>query len=69
MHITLDPVSEAIVHVMRMNDYGVDISQEAETFHAVATHPDGERHAAEGADLYPTICALAEKAGIDLEDG
>ncbi len=69
MLVSLDPVSQAIVHVMRMNDYAVDVTQEGETYHAVATHPDGERYAAEGAELYPTICALAEKVGIDLEDG
>ena len=66
MLVSLDPVSEAIVHVMRMNDYQVEVTQEGETYGATATHPDGERHAAEGADLYLTICALAEKVGVEL---
>ncbi len=68
MVVSLDPVSEAIVHVMRTNDYAVDVTQEAETYHAVARHPDGRTHSADGPDLYLTIWALAEKAGIDLED-
>ena len=67
MLVSLDPVSEAIVHVMRTNDYAVDVTQEGETYHAVATHPDGGTHSADGPDLYLTICALAEKAGIEEE--
>ena len=66
MLVSLDPVSEAIVHVMRMNDYAVDVTQEGETYHAVATHPDGDTHSADGPALYLTICALAEKVGSAL---
>lgn len=63
MLVSLVPVSEAIVHVMQMNGYAVEVTQEAETYHAIATHPDGGTHSAEGPDLYLTICALAEKVG------
>ncbi len=69
MLVSLDPVSEAIVHVMRTNDYAVEVTQKGETYHTLATHPDGGTHSANGPDLYLTICALAEKVGIDLEDG
>ncbi len=69
MVLSLDRVSRAIVDVIRMNDYEVEITQDAEAYRAVATHPDGATHSADGPDLYLTVCALAEKAGIDLEDG
>ncbi len=36
MVVSLDSVSQAIVDVMEMNDYAVDVTQDAETYHAVA---------------------------------
>lgn len=69
MLVSLDSVSQAIVDVMGMSGYAVEIRQEGETYHAVATHRDGDTRSANGPDLYLTICALAEKIGIDLEDG
>ena len=47
MLVSLDTVSEAIVHVMRMNDYAVDVTQDAGIYRAIATHPDGGTHSAE----------------------
>ena len=67
--ISLDPVSRAVVGVIEMNDYVVDIEQVGESYRATAKHAEGEMHAAEDADLFRTICDLAEKVGIDLEDG
>jgi len=69
MLVSLDSVSQAIVDVMEMSGYAVEVGRHGEMYCAVATHADGEKHAAEGADLYPTICALAEKVGVELEDG
>ena len=61
MLVSLDTVSEAIVHVMRMNDYAVDVTQDAGIYRAIATHPDGGTYSPEGSDLYLTVCALAER--------
>ena len=69
MVISLDSVSQAIVDVMEMSGYAVEVTRHGELYYAVATHRDGQKHAAEGAELYPMICALAEKVGIDLEGG
>ncbi len=69
MVVSLDPVSRAIVDVIRMNGYAVEITRPAETFRAVATHPNTEPHVATGDDLAATVCELAIKVGIDLEDG
>ncbi len=69
MLIPLDTVSRAIVHVIRMNGYEVEIAQDGEMYDAVATGANSESHVAKGPDLYLTICALAEKVGIELEDG
>ena len=69
MLISLDAVSRAIVDVIRMNGYEVQVARHGEMYDAVATRADSERHVAKGPDLYLTICALAEKVGIDLEDG
>ena len=66
MLVSLDSVSQAIVDVIRTNDYAVDVTQEGETYHAVATHRDGDTRSANGPDLYLTVCVLAEKVGIDL---
>ena len=68
MVISLDSVSQVIVDVVRMNGYEVEVARHGELYCAVAMHRDGEKHAADGPDLYPTICAFAEKIGIDLED-
>ena len=69
MLISLDTVSRAIVHVVRMNGYEVEIARDGELYRAVATGANSERHVAKGPHLYLTICALAEKVGIELEDG
>lgn len=69
MLVSLDPVSQAIVDVIGMDGYAVDVTQEGETYRAIATQPDGQTYAAEGTDVYLTVCALAEKVGIDLEHG
>ncbi len=69
MVASLDTVSQAIVDVIRMNGYAVEVTEEGETYHAVATRADSESHVAKGPDLYVTICALAEKVGIELENG
>jgi hypothetical protein len=69
MLISLDAVSRAIVDVIRMNGYTVDVAQHGEMYHAVATRADCERLVAKGPDLYLTICAPAEEIGIELEDG
>ncbi len=45
MLVSLDSVSQAIVDVIRMNDYAVAVTQEGETYHGVATHPDGRTSA------------------------
>lgn len=69
MLVSLDPVSQAIVDVVRMNGYEVEVARHGEMYRAVATRRDSESHVAKGPDLYLTICALAEETGIDLEDG
>lgn len=69
MPISLDPVSRAVVGVIEMNDCLVDLKEVGETYRATAKHRDGQVHAAEGTDLFRTICDLAENVGIKLEDG
>ncbi len=69
MTTRLDPVCRAIVDVIQMNDYVVDVKQVGETYRATAKHSGGETLTADGADLFRTICDLAEAAEIELEDG
>ena len=42
---------------------------EGNSIRATAKHRGGETLAAESADLFRTLCDLAEQAGIELEDG
>ena len=69
MPISLDPVSKAVVEVIQMNDYVVDVKQVGEAYRCTAKHRGGETLTADGADLFRTICDLAEAAEIELEDG
>lgn len=71
MLVSLDPVSAAIVDLIRSNGYDVAFSQTQDglTHYATARHPNGEQHKASGEDLYVAICELAELCGIELEDG
>lgn len=67
--IPLGPVSKAVVDVIEMNEYVVDIEQDGEAYRTTAKHTDGTEHTAEGIDLFRAICDLAEDVGIDLKDG
>ena len=60
MVVSLDSVSQAIVDVMEMSGYAVEVARHGEMYCAVATHRDGGTHSTDGRDLYLTICALAE---------
>ncbi len=67
--IPFDPVSKAAVHVIKQLGYTVDVSREGETYRCTATHPEEGNRSSVGSDLQRAICDLAEKVGIDLEDG
>jgi transcriptional regulator with XRE-family HTH domain len=68
-NVSLDPVSRALVDLMRANGYRVDIRQRGETYCVVAEHPTEAHQTAEGPDVHEVLCALAERCGIDLENG
>lgn len=64
-----DPVSRAALHVIKDLGYKVDVSREGETYKFTAIHPAEGTQTSQGTDLLRTICDLAEKVGIELEDG
>ncbi len=66
---SFDPVSRAALLVIKDLGYKVDVSREGETYKFTATHPDEDTQTAQGTDLLRTMCELAEKVGIELEDG
>lgn len=66
---SFDPVSSAALHVIKDLGYTVEVSREDEAYKFTATHPADGTQTSQGTDLLRTICDLAEKVGIDLEDG
>ena len=66
---SFDPVSRAALHVIEQLGYTVDVSHEGETYKFTATHPAEDSRTSQGMDVLRTICDLAEKVGIELEDG
>ncbi len=67
--MVLDPVSRAALYVIKDLGYTVDLSREGGSYKFTATHPTEGTQTSQGTDLLRTICDLAEKVGIDLEDG
>lgn len=66
---SFDPVSRAALQVIKDLGYTVDLSRDGETYKFTATHPTEGAQTSEGMDLLRTMCDLAEKVGIELEDG
>lgn len=69
MLTNFDPTTSAVVWLMRQNGYKVEVVQDGETVRATATHPTEPPQNATGSDVYLTVCDLAERCGMELDDG
>lgn len=65
----LDATSRAIVMLMERNGYEVFIKSQDGSHQWTAVDERGERYIVRGDDRYEALCGLAERIGIDLEDG
>lgn len=58
-----------VAWLLEQNGYSVAIGQDGSTFHITATHETEPTRKLAGTDGYSVLCEIAERCGMELDDG